>query len=97
MREMLAILLRQQLNDRLPRYLPGTLPVAHKTGSVSGAYEIHNDAGVLLLGEHNHVALTVFSQAAVPEGISVRDLATLRRRMDETIGEIALAVYEHYR
>lgn len=92
---MLAILYRQQLNDRLPRYLPGTVPFAHKTGSVSGVIEIHNDAGVMLL-DGAHVAIAAFSQAAVTVGTAPRALADLRRQMDDTLSEIGLAVYEHY-
>lgn len=35
-REMLAFLLDQQVNDRLPALLPAGTPVAHKTGDLSG-------------------------------------------------------------
>lgn len=94
--QMLQILFRQQLNDRLPRYLPGTLPFAHKTGSLGGAYEIHNDAGVYFLDGDSHVAVTVFSQAPTEPGMSPRALADLRRRMDDMIADLGLAVYEHF-
>ncbi|MGI8549889.1 MAG: serine hydrolase [Dehalococcoidia bacterium] len=93
---MLGILFRQQLNDRLPRYLPGTLAFAHKTGSISGPFEIHNDAGVLFLDVGQHVAIAAFTQAPVSQNMSPRALADLRRQMDDTIAEIGLAVYEHY-
>ncbi|HLZ72982.1 MAG TPA: serine hydrolase [Dehalococcoidia bacterium] len=94
---MLAILLRQQLNDRLPRYLPGTLDFAHKTGSLSGAWEIHNDAGVLTLENGEHLAIAAFTRARVPEGAGPRELSALRRRLDDLIAEAARAAYEHWR
>jgi beta-lactamase class A len=43
-RQMLAILRRQQVRDRLPLLLPPGVEIAHKTGSVS---RISNDAGIL--------------------------------------------------
>lgn len=46
-RTALEILGRQQLRDRLPRYLPDDVQVAHKTGELSG---VRHDAGVLYLG-----------------------------------------------
>ncbi len=93
---MLAILLRQQPNDRLPRYLPGTLDFAHKTGSLSGPWEIHNDAGVLTLENGEHLAIAAFTRARVPEGAGPRELSALRRRLDDLIAETARAAYEHW-
>ncbi|MHB8575041.1 MAG: serine hydrolase [Dehalococcoidia bacterium] len=93
---ILRILYRQQLNDRLPRYLPPTAPFAHKTGSLGGAMEIHNDAGVMTLENGEHVAIAAFTRAPVPQGIAPRDLSALRRRLDDFIADAALAAYEHY-
>lgn len=93
---MLAILLRQQLNDRLPRYLPGTLDFAHKTGSLSGPWAIHNDAGVLTLESGEHLAIAAFTRARVPEGAGPRELSALRRRLDDLIAETARAAYDHW-
>ncbi len=93
---MLAILLRQQLNDRLPLYLPGTLDFAHKTGSLNGPWVIHNDAGVLTLESGEHLAIAAFTRARVPEGLGPRDLTALRRRLDDLIGDTALAAYGHW-
>jgi len=43
--EMLAVLFRQQLNDRLPSGLPADAAIAHKTGDL---IQVAHDAGLLL-------------------------------------------------
>lgn len=91
---MLEILLKQQLNDRLPRLLPPGTRCAHKTGTLSG---FRNDSGIIYVGEDNHVAVTAFIKwdADAPGN----DPAAQRKRMfdlDEVIGQIGLAAYEHY-
>jgi beta-lactamase class A len=42
--DMLNLLLRQRVNDRLPRLLPADVQVAHKTGNLPGTV---NDVGIL--------------------------------------------------
>jgi len=42
--EMLGVLSRQQINDRLPSGLPDGTPIAHKTGNLDG---VAHDAGVI--------------------------------------------------
>lgn len=60
---MLEILLKQQLNERFPRYLPDGTRCARKTGSFVG---VRNDAGILYAGDHAdevraHVAFAILS------------------------------------
>ncbi len=43
---MLDILGRQQIQDKLPFYLPGGITLAHKTGTLAG---VEHDAGILYL------------------------------------------------
>ena len=43
-RQILAVMRRQQVRDRLPLFLPAAAEVAHKTGSFS---RVSNDAGIL--------------------------------------------------
>jgi beta-lactamase class A len=92
--ELLAILYKQQLNDRLPRFLPPGTPCAHKTGTIGG---VRNDSGVITISDHNHVAITVFTwwdDQAVwnqPEAE--------RQRMfdiDTAIGRIGRLAYNHF-
>lgn len=43
-REMIGIMLGQQLNDLLPQGVPGPVPIAHKTGSLD---MLQHDAGIV--------------------------------------------------
>jgi beta-lactamase class A len=91
---MLEILLKQQLNDRLPRFLPPGTRVAHKTGTLGG---YRNDAGIIYATEQDHVAVTVFSRwdlAAV-----AGDPAGQRQRIFEVetaFGAIGRAIFDEY-
>src|SRR5207302_11034744 len=42
--DMVPLLLRQRVNDRLPRLLPAGVEVAHKTGNLPGTV---NDVGII--------------------------------------------------
>jgi beta-lactamase class A len=91
---MLRILLKQTLNDRLPRFLPPGTRVAHKTGTLSG---FRNDAGIIYVDDQQHVAVTVFSEwdSKAVKG----DPAAERQRMydiDSAFGHIARAIYDYY-
>lgn len=46
-KNMLELLSRQQLNDRIPKYLPDSVKVAHKTGEIGG---YKHDAGIVFAG-----------------------------------------------
>ncbi len=81
----LDILLKQQLNQRLPRYLPDGVRFAHKTGSLPG---VKNDAGIMYIGDDNHVAVSAFSRGLTP--------SHRQDRNDDLLAEIGRAVYDHY-
>ncbi len=90
----LKILLLQQLNDRMPRFLPAGTRCAHKTGTISG---VRNDAGIIYAGDHSHVALTMF--ATWDEEAVENDFHLDRQRsfeIDTAMGEIALLAFEAY-
>ncbi|NJN82942.1 MAG: serine hydrolase [Caldilineaceae bacterium] len=93
--EMLHILLQQQLNTRLPLFLPYGVPFAHKTGTLSG---IRNDAGILYAGDESHVAITLFSRwdVGAVEGDKVREWETISA-IDSAFGRIGKLVYDAYR
>lgn len=92
--EMLRILLKQTLNDRLPRFLPPGTRVAHKTGTLTG---FRNDAGIIYIDDMQHVAITIFSEwdSKAVKG----DPAAERQRtydVDSAFGHIARAVFDYY-
>ncbi|HXF63942.1 MAG TPA: serine hydrolase [Caldilineaceae bacterium] len=91
---MLAILLKQQLNDRLPRFLPPGTRVAHKTGTLGG---FRNDAGIIYVSDDNPVAVTVF--ARWDDRAVAGDPEAQRRRIFEVesaFGHIGRAIYDAY-
>lgn len=55
--EMISLLKRQQLNDRIPKYLPESIPVAHKTGELD---RVKHDAGIVFApsGDYIFVVMT---------------------------------------
>lgn len=57
---MLALLLDQEVNDRIPAGLPDNVLIAHKTGEL---YRVRNDAGVIFT-ETNTYILVVLSAIA---------------------------------
>jgi beta-lactamase class A len=92
-REMLAILQEQQYNNRVSRYLPWRT-VYHKTGTMRG---LRNDSGILTCRGGSHAAFSVFSFDPVTLPLNDNRLPAQRSEMvEELMGEIGLAIYEHY-
>ncbi|MBI9046296.1 MAG: serine hydrolase [Anaerolineaceae bacterium] len=89
----LNILLLQQLNARIPRFLPQNIRVAHKTGTIGA---IRNDAGIIYANEQSHVIITEFVKWEGPVGDAVVDEKRVFE-VDTVMGEIALAAYENYK
>lgn len=92
--DMLHILLQQQLNQRLPRFVSTTLPFAHKTGTLSG---IRNDAGILYADEECHIAITAFCRWDA-EAVKDDPVAMHQRghELDSAFGTITKTVYDHF-
>lgn len=91
---MLHILLQQQLNQRLPRFLPYGIPFAHKTGTLSG---LRNDAGILYASATDHIAVTVFARWD-PKAVGDDKVAEWARTdaIDSAFGHIGKLLYDHY-
>ncbi len=91
---MLDILLKQQLNDRLPRFLPDGTRVAHKTGSFSG---VRNDCGIIYVSDSSHVAVTTLSTWD-HRAVQGDPIAEWKRmiEIDTALGMIGLAAYESF-
>ncbi|MFZ5823080.1 MAG: serine hydrolase [Bacillota bacterium] len=82
--KMIDILLRQQLNQRIPLLLPQPFKVAHKTGTVGTT---RNDAGIIYLPSGDPVVFCAFTKGVDPTNWRAGDMA---------IAEAALAVYQEY-
>lgn len=82
--QMIDILLRQQLNQRIPLLLPQPFKVAHKTGTVGTS---RNDAGIIYLPNGDPILFCAFTKGVDPKKWQAGDNA---------IAEAALAVYQEY-
>jgi beta-lactamase class A len=63
-REMIDILLGQEFNESIPALLPGTVPVAHKTGWTG---DVHHDTGIVYPQERPPYALTIMTRGWTEE------------------------------
>jgi beta-lactamase class A len=93
-RVALDMLLRQQLNDRIPRFLPHATPVAHKTGTF---LQSRNDAGIIYLPDGTHLLVVIF--ALLRRDLLEEDALRSRPyidRVDSAIGRIARTAYDAF-
>lgn len=65
--DMIALLKKQQLNEKLPKYLPDTVEIAHKTGEID--YFSH-DAGIVF--GHTPYIIVVMSETDNPPAANER-------------------------
>jgi beta-lactamase class A len=63
--EMVHLLLRQRVNDRLPRLLPDTAQVAHKTGNLP---DVVNDVGIIYGPRSTVIVAALVADTAGPGG-----------------------------
>lgn len=78
---MIKILLDQKFNDKIPKYLPSDVKVAHKTGSIS---RVEHDSGIVFLPDGKQYVIVVLSKDL--------DDATKGR---ETIARISKLIYDY--
>ncbi len=79
--EMLQLLGRQRINDRIPRLLPSGASAAHKTGNLPG---VVNDVG-LVVSPETTFAIAVLISDTPREGLAAN-----------VIAEISAAAYRHF-
>ncbi|MBI4092001.1 MAG: serine hydrolase [Candidatus Levybacteria bacterium] len=72
-KRMLDLLSRQRIDDRIPKYLPGDVDVAHKTGELG---RFKHDAGIIF--GKDPILLVVLSESGSPKGAAER-IAELSR------------------
>ena len=75
---MLDILLRQQQGERLQRYLPSDIKIAHKCGDLDN---LENDGGIIWLGDRAYILVVLTS--GMPN-----------LQCKQTIGKISKFVYD---
>ncbi len=71
--ELMALLLDQQINDRMPALLPEGTPIAHKTGNL---ISIVHDAGAIMTDE-GPILLALLSQGVPDEPRATRVLQSI--------------------
>ena len=75
---MLDILLRQQQGERLQRYLPSDIKIAHKCGDLDN---LENDGGIILIGDKAYILVVL-----------TNGMPNLQCK--QTIGKISKFVYD---
>jgi beta-lactamase class A len=80
--EMIHLLARQRVNDRIPRLLPADTIVAHKTGNLPG---VVNDVGIVYGPDLSFIVVVLVDRTA-DEGEATR-----------VASDLALTAYEHFR
>lgn len=78
--KMMDLLERQQLNNKLPKYLPEGTVVAHKTGEIGW---FSHDGGIVFNPKGDYI-IVVLSESESPKGA------------EERIAEVSKAVFEYF-
>ena len=79
-KKMIVLLKQQELNDKLPKYLPDGVDVAHKTGELG---LISHDAGIIFSG-HGDYVIVVLSDTDYPPSA------------EDRIAQLSKAVYTYF-
>jgi len=79
--EMIKILLDQKFSDKIPKYLPANVKVAHKTGSIS---KVEHDSGIVFLPDGRKYVLVVLSKELDDN-----------EKGKETIAKISKLIYDY--
>jgi len=78
--EMISLLVSQQRNNKLPKYLPTDTVIAHKTGEIN---DVTHDAGIVFLPDVKYI-IVVLSKSDYPPGA------------EDRISSISRAVYDYF-
>lgn len=80
--EMKTLLLAQQVNDKIPKYLPGDIKIAHKTGELDN---VRNDAGIVY-GKNSTYIFVFLSVTPAPQD-AVENIGRLSKKMYDKLEE----------
>jgi beta-lactamase class A len=78
--EMISLLKRQALNEKIPKYLPKSVQIAHKTGELD---DYSHDAGIIYTLNNRYI-------------ISILAKNTDREKANEDIAKLSKAIYEYF-
>lgn len=78
--KMIQLLKKQQLNNKLPKYLPTNVTIAHKTGEIGG---FSHDAGIVYAPTGKYI-ISILSESDTPS------------QTEELIAKISDAVYKYF-
>lgn len=81
-KEMLELMKHQQLRNKLAKYLPNEVVIAHKTGEI-GAFT--HDAGIVYTSKSDYI-IVVLSESTYPKGAEAR-IATLSKDVYDFISK----------
>ncbi len=79
-KKMLDLLKAQRLNDKIPKFLPDNIVIAHKTGELD---EVTHDAGIVYSPGGDYI-IVVLSQSDAPQAAAVR------------VANVSEAVYNYF-
>lgn len=79
-KKMTDLLKAQRLNDKIPKYLPDNIVIAHKTGELD---EVTHDAGIVYSPSGDYI-IVVMSESDDPE------------RAKERVADVSEAVYKYF-
>jgi beta-lactamase class A len=82
--EMVNILLGQKFRDIIPALLPPDVPIAHKTGSITG---VEHDSGIVFLPDGSSYVLVLLSKELKNAEEGKRGLALVSKRIYEFVLE----------
>ncbi len=79
--DMIALLKRQQLNDVIPKYLPNTISIAHKTGEID---EFAHDAGIIYTPFGDYIFIGLSESGSPPDA-------------EDRLARVSEAVYNYFK
>jgi beta-lactamase class A len=86
---MIEILKEQEFNEKIPAFLPKGIPIAHKTGDITG---VHHDAAIVFPPGEAPYVLVVLTSGFQDEKKANQIIAEISRVVWQRHGERADAI-----
>ena len=81
-KEMINILMHQQLREKIPAKLPADVKIANKTGSID---KISHDSGIVFLPDGRKYVVVLLSRGVEDE-----------KSVNETLADVSRIIYDHF-